>query len=196
MELDLLSQQPAESAGQLGGQLRDLSAQVKQLSSSVHALSHQLHPAKLEQLGLVTAVRGLCKELMQSHGTPIDFSHARIPAAIPEDVVLCLYRIVQECLGNVIKHSGARHAGVELSRNGEAMCLLRVVDDGTGFDPGSVRGKGGLGLVSMRERLHLVNGSIVITSQPSGGTRVEVRVPLCATGPTQRVLKEQPARVE
>jgi signal transduction histidine kinase len=162
----------------------------------VHDLSHQLHPSKLEQLGLVASVRGLCKELTQSHGLPVAFTHDGFPEVIPEDAALCLYRIVQEALRNVLKHSGARHARVELSRSGEMMCLLQVVDDGAGFDPGSIRAREGLGLVSMRERLHLVNGSIVITSRPSGGTRIEVRVPLGATGPTEGVLKEQPARVE
>jgi signal transduction histidine kinase len=181
VELDLLGQQPAESAGQLGGQLRDLSAQVKQLSSSVHALSHQLHPAKLEQLGLVTSVRGLCKELTQSHGTPIDFSHARIPAAIPEDVVLCLYRIVQECLGNVIKHSGARQAKVEMSGTADAICL-RIADDGAGFDLALASRDGGLGLVSIRERLRLVQGELAIESRSSDGTRINVRIPLISSG--------------
>jgi len=196
VELDVLGRGPLESATQLGGRVRELSARVKQLSSSVHGLSHQLHPSKLEQLGLVATVRGLCNELTQSHGLPVAFTHAGFPEVIPEDAALCLYRIVQEALRNVIKHSGARHAGVELSRSGETMGLLRVVDDGAGFDPGSIRGKGGLGLVSMRERLHLVNGSLVITPRPSGGTSIEVRVPLCATGPTKSVLKGQTARVE
>src|SRR5262249_55725229 len=71
VELDLLSQRPPEAATQLHGRLQELSARVKRLSSSVHDLSHQLHPSKLEQLGLVAAIRSLCKELTQGHGLPI-----------------------------------------------------------------------------------------------------------------------------
>src|SRR5262249_58262524 len=116
VELDLFGQKPPESAAQFDGRLEALLARVKQLSSSVHDLSHQLHPSKLEQLGLVAAVRGLCKELTQSHGLPIEFTHHEVPEAIPEDTALCLYRIVQEALGNVLKHSGAPHPRLHLTR--------------------------------------------------------------------------------
>jgi PAS domain S-box-containing protein len=195
LELDVLGQKPLESAAQLRERTRELSARVKQLSSSVHDLSHQLHPSKLEQLGLLAGVRGLCRELAESHGLSIEFDHQEVPEAIPEDAALCLYRIVQEALQNVIKHSGAQRAGVELSGSANAICL-RVVDDGAGFDPSSVRGKGGLGLVGMRERLHLVGGAMAIDSRPWGGTRIEVRVPLDAADQSEDGLKEQPARVE
>jgi PAS domain S-box-containing protein len=174
VELDLLSQKPGQSA-------TDMSARVKELSSTVHDLSHQLHPSKLEQLGLVAAVRSLCRELTLGHGLPIEFSHHDVPDVIPEDTALCLYRIVQEALRNTIKHSGARHATVELSGSGETICL-RIDDDGTGFDAGSADGHGGLGLISMRERLHLVGGAITIDSRPSGGTRIDVQVPLGPLG--------------
>jgi signal transduction histidine kinase len=100
---------------------------------------------------------------------------------IPQDMALCLYRIVQEALRNVIKHSGAHQARVELQQSAHALCL-RIADDGTGFDPTKIRAGGGLGLVSMRERLHLVRGQIAIDSQPSRGTRIDVRVPLCGNG--------------
>src|SRR5262249_47577565 len=159
VDLDLLGQKLPESAAQFRGRLEELLARVKELSSSVHALSHQLHPSKLEQLGLVAAVRGLCKELTQSHSLPIKFTHREVPEAIPEDMALCLYRIVQEALGNVLKHSGARHARVELSGSATAISL-QIVDDGVGFDPKSADGKGGLGLISMRERLRPVSGEI------------------------------------
>jgi PAS domain S-box-containing protein len=195
VELDVLGQKHLDSAAQLGERMRELSARVKQLSSSVHDLSHRLHPAKLEQLGLLAAVRGLCRELAEGHGLPIEFDHLEVPEAIPEDVALCLYRIVQEALRNVIKHGGARHAEVELSGGADAICL-RIVDDGAGFDPASVRRKAGLGLVGMRERLHLVGGALTIASGPSEGTRIEVRVPLCIADQPEDALKEQPASVE
>lgn len=181
VELDLLSQAPPESAARLGVQMNELSARVKQLSSTVHDLSHNLHPSKLEQLGLVAGVRGLCKEQAQAHGLEVAFTHQQLPPSIPHDTVLCLYRIAQEALRNVVKHSGARHARVELSGSAGGVSL-HVADDGTGFDPGAMAVNGGLGLVSMRERLHLVGGTMVIDSRPSAGTRIDVRVPLGAGG--------------
>jgi len=187
VEMDLLGQKPTESAVQLAGQMQELSTRVKQLSSSVHELSHKLHPSKLEQLGLVAAVRALCKELTQTHGVPIDFTPYQMSDKIPEDTALCLYRIVQEALRNVIKHSRAHRANVELHQSQDALCL-RIDDDGTGFDPPMVHGRGGLGLVSMRERLHLVRGQIAIDSQPSRGTRIDVRVPLCGNGQAEGAL--------
>jgi PAS domain S-box-containing protein len=175
VELDLLAQKPSASPQEVADHVRELSTRVKELSSAVHDLSHQLHPSKLEQLGLVAAVRGLCKELAQHHGLDAKFTHWDVPPEIPETTALCLYRIVQEALRNVVKHSGTDHAVVELSGTPDGI-HLRVSDDGAGFDPATA-GNGGLGLVSMRERLHLVGGEIAIDSRPSGGTRIDVCVP-------------------
>jgi signal transduction histidine kinase len=147
----------------------------------VHDLSHQLHPAKLEQLGFVAAIGGLCKELTLSRGTAIEFVHHEMPERLSDIAALCLYRISQEALGNVIKHSAARHARVELRGSADAICL-RIADDGVGFDSTSVNGRGGLGLVSIRERLHLIGGAITIDSGLSKGTQIEVRVPRSAVG--------------
>jgi PAS domain S-box-containing protein len=194
VEMDLLRQKPSESAAQFGGRMQELSARVKQLSSSVHDLSHELHPSKLEQLGLVAAVRALCKELTQAHGVPIDFTARPVPNKIPEETALCLYRIVQEALRNVIKHSGAHQASVQLQQSADTLCL-QIADDGTGFDLQRVPCRGGLGLVSMRERLYLVGGQIAIHSQPSGGTRIDVRVPLGSNGQAESALPAHPAGI-
>jgi PAS domain S-box-containing protein len=177
VEMDLLGQQPSESAAQVSERLQDLSARIKHLSSSVHDLSHELHPSKLEQLGLVAAVRALCKEWTQAHGVSIDFTTHQVANRIPEETALCLYRIVQEALRNVIKHSGARQASVELLQNADTFCL-RIVDEGKGFDPRKVPRVGGLGFISMSERVYLVGGQISIDSQPTRGTRIAVQVPV------------------
>jgi PAS domain S-box-containing protein len=179
VKIDMLRQKSATPAGIPGGSVDELSTHVKQLSSSVHNLSHQLHPLKLEQLGLVAAIRALCAELSRSHGVAIDFTYGEAPAAISDDAASCLYRIVQESARNVIKHSGAQRAQVELQASIEAICL-RIADDGAGFDPRLAAGNGGLGLVSMRERLQLVGGTLSIDSRPAGGTRIDVRIPLAA----------------
>jgi len=180
VKMDLLRHQPPEAAGQLGARMQELLTQVRHLSSSVHDLAHQLHPSKLEQLGLVAAIGGLCRELTHNHGLKIEFTHDQMPAEISPDTALCLYRIAQEGLRNAIKHSGAQQAEVALSGTADAISL-RIVDHGRGFDPRQVQGKSGLGLVSMRERVRHLGGEIAIDSQPSGDTRLRARVPLRET---------------
>jgi signal transduction histidine kinase len=177
VELDLLGQKQPEPARPLRDRLHELSGRIKQLSSSVHNLSHLLHPSKLEQLGLVAALRSLCKELTQAHGLPIDYAAPTMPISLSEDVALCLYRIAQEALGNVVKHSSARQARVELEVTADAISL-RIVDDGNGFDPGAAAAQEGLGLASMRERLRPLGGRLTIDSRALVGTRVLVQVPL------------------
>jgi signal transduction histidine kinase len=177
VEMELLRQRPPAAAAQLGARLDTLSARVKQMSSSVHELSHQLHPMKLEQLGLTAAVDGLCNEVKNSHAVSIDFAHREIPETLSSEVATCLYRIAQESLRNVVKHSRAQSATVELRGLKDAI-YLRIHDDGAGFDVGSVSNRGGLGLVSMRERLRAVQGEIAIHADPSSGTEIKVRIPL------------------
>jgi PAS domain S-box-containing protein len=182
VEMDLLRQKPPETSEQLSALVEAMSDQVKQLSSSVHDLSHQLHPMKLEQLGLEAAVKGLCKELSVRHGLPIAFAYDSAPQAIPRETALCVYRIAQEALHNVVKHSRARHAAVEIRPRNGSICL-RVQDDGKGFDPVTIVERGGLGLASMRERLRLVDGELTLESGDFCGTLIEARAPLCSNNP-------------
>jgi signal transduction histidine kinase len=157
--------------------MQEFSAQVKSLSSEVHRLSHELHPAKLEQLGLVAALRGFCKEFAVAHEMAIEFADRSVPRAVPEATALCLYRIAQEALHNVVKHSGGTTARVELTVQGDEL-RLAIADDGVGFDPKMMRVNGSLGLVSMSERARFVHGLLLVDSHAGKGTRVEVRVPI------------------
>jgi signal transduction histidine kinase len=183
VELDVLGRKPPALDAGLAGRLAEIAARVKDLSTAVHDLSHELHPSKLEHLGLVAAVGGLCRDVALSHELEVEFTHAADLGELPADVTLCLYRIVQETLRNVVKHSGSRRAAVDLSGTADAV-RLRVADDGVGFAPGAVVAAGGLGLVSMRERLYMVGGLLTIDSRPGGGTRIEVRVPTAVGDPT------------
>jgi PAS domain S-box-containing protein len=185
VEMDLLAASPWESSAETANHVLALSSQVKAISSSVHDLSHQLHPSKLEHLGLVATVRSHCKELSQSYGLDVKFTHNPELSTIPQDTALCLYRIVQEALQNIIKHSGSRHATVELCEAAGTICL-RIDDDGIGFDTDAAGRNGGLGLVSMRERLHLVDGEMTIDSRPAGGTRINVCVPTPRAGSSEK----------
>ena len=100
-----------------------------------------------------------------------------MPASLPPDVQLCLFRIVQEGLNNVVKHSGAREAQVTLSGARDAL-LLRIADSGRGFDEAETTDRSGLGLASMRERLRLIGGELTVTSRSGQGTTIEARAPL------------------
>jgi PAS domain S-box-containing protein len=180
VELDMFGRSPAEQQINITSRMEEFSARVKHLTSEVHQLSHQLHPAKLQQLGLVPAVRGFCKEFAQAHELAIEFAERDVPSTVPPATALCLYRIVQEALHNVVKHSEGTMAKVELIRNGEQLHLL-VADDGAGFDPQDLHTNSSLGLVSMSERARFVGGRLAIDSQIGAGTRVDVFVPVTAT---------------
>jgi signal transduction histidine kinase len=146
-----------------------------EIATDVHNLSHALHPAKLQILGLVPATQAFCRDFAARHDMEIEFSHDHMPAHIPPDSALCLFRIVQEGLQNVVKHSGTRIAGVTLTSMPGSL-QLEVSDSGAGFDAAELRG--GIGLLSMRERVNFLNGRMAIWSMPRSGTRITVRVPL------------------
>lgn len=178
VELDLLGQQPPAS-NVVAERMQELSAQVRNLSSGVHRLSHELHPAKLEQLGLMAAVRGFCKELGTAHQIAVECEFHNVPRELSDDVALCIYRIVQEGLQNVVKHSHAIGAKVAL-RADENELRLEILDQGSGFDTAATTVNSSLGLVGMRERVRLVQGQISVQSRKGVGTKIEVRVPLPA----------------
>jgi signal transduction histidine kinase len=121
----------------------------------------------------------------------IAFNAENIPPALPNDIALSIYRIVQESLTNIAKHACARRAAVCLSASDSAL-QLSIRDDGVGFDPAEVRKKPGLGLSSIRERVRIVNGKHRITSEPEKGTIIDVTVPLKPEAPQEepRVLSE------
>ena len=176
VELDLLGQEPPVARAALRARLEALSARAKALSGEVHRLSQGLHPSKLERLGLVAAIRGFCREL-DAGTVAVRFSSSDVPRQMPQDIALCFYRVAQESLWNVVRHSGARRAVVELHTT-ETEIHLRVMDDGKGFDATAAPGADSLGLVSMRERVALVGGTVRWESRPGGGTTVVAQVPL------------------
>jgi signal transduction histidine kinase len=181
VEMDLLHQESDKSKGQLGPRLDAMSARVKQLSTAIHELSHQLHPIKLEQLGLITALSSVCSELSRIHAVPITFSHNGLPAISPE-IALCVYRITQEALSNAIRHSGAKSINVIVKSAGTGLSV-EIIDDGRGFDPSAVANKEGLGLVSIRERIRAADGSLDIDTKPGQGTRMKIVLPLTNAAP-------------
>ncbi len=173
--LDQLMQQVTETSHR--EQVAMLANAADEISTELRNISHQLHPAKLEALGLVAALSSHCRELSSRHRLQIRFEQHDIPAQLPPDLTLCLYRILQEALHNVLKHSGAVKAAVILRRSSVGI-ELSVSDAGRGFTMMPRRSGGGLGLISIEERLRLVKGKLTIESAPSRGTRISAWVPL------------------
>jgi PAS domain S-box-containing protein len=145
------------------------------LGKDIQALSHRLHSSKLEYLGLVTAAKSFCRELSEQRNVRIEFKHSDIPAAVPKEISLCLFRVLQEALQNAVRHSGAQDFAVEVHGTQYGISLI-VSDSGNGFDWRRAINGRGLGLISMRERLRLVNGELSIQSEPGRGTTVHARV--------------------
>ena len=146
-----------------------------EIASDVHGISHRLHPSKMEALGLVATANGHCRDISRQ-SLPVHFSHADVPAGIPADCALSVFRILEEALSNVLRHSGATEARVSLIGTGTHI-VLRVADNGRGFIE-TGRKPSGIGLVSMRERLQLLEGTLSLTSVPAKGTVLEARIPL------------------
>jgi PAS domain S-box-containing protein len=157
-------------------QLHTLTGAATEIASSIHNLSHRLRPSLLDLLGPVASIERLCSEVCERHNLEIEFVHHSVPEQIPNDVTLCVYRITQEALRNVVKHSGAAEAKVELSGDDDRIELC-ISDPGVGFRPESTKQTSGLGLISMQERLRLVGGQLFVQSEPSHGTRICVRIP-------------------
>jgi PAS domain S-box-containing protein len=159
---------------------------ISEVSSAVQSISHKLHSSQLEYLGLVATMRSFCKEFALRRTVEIDFKSDNMPKTVPYELSLCLFRILQEALQNAAKHSTVRRFKVELGYSANELHLI-VSDRGTGFEVETTMNKGGLGLISMRERVRLVNGTISIESKPMGGTTIRVRVPFEAENSSQRI---------
>jgi PAS domain S-box-containing protein len=160
----------------VAGVLEELRQSTADITTDIHNLSHRLHSSTLDYLGLVAAVERLVSEFSARHGIEIDFDHASMPESLPSDVALCLFRITEESLANIAKHSRASRARINLWGESDGL-HLRVEDSGVGFVSESLDRQAGLGFVSMRERLRVLRGTVRVDSAPARGTRIEVWVP-------------------
>ena len=164
-----------------GQAMRSIRHDLVQLSEDVHALSYALHPAILEDLGLIEALKAECARFGAVEGIPTSFRATDDVDQPTQALSLCLYRIAQEALRNVARHSGANSVEIALRAFGGGV-ELAVRDNGVGFDPTRKQGRPSLGLAGMRQRLALVDGELLINSAPGGGTSVVARAPLKAGG--------------
>ena len=160
-----------------GKAMRSIRHGLIQLSEDVHALSYALHPSILEDLGLIEALKAECARFDAIEGISTNFRAADDIDQPTWAVSLCLYRVAQETLRNVARHSGASSVEVELRATGSVL-ELGVRDDGVGFDSRRKQSRPSLGLAGMRQRLSLVDGELLIESAPGGGTSIVARAPL------------------
>jgi PAS domain S-box-containing protein len=167
------------------GRMREFQKQISEIADDIQSLSHELHSAKLQYLGIAAAMRSFCKEFGEQHKVEIDFNAHDLPSPLSPDISLCLFRVLQEALHNSAKHSGVKHFEVRLWGTSEEI-HLSVKDSGAGFDRKAAKESRGLGLISMEERLKLVNGTLSIDSQPKRGTTIHARVPFSLSGDSMR----------
>ncbi len=176
LDLDELAENVGDFSVEAHQRLHELFNCVSELGADLHSLSHQLHSSTLETLGLVAGLKAFCEEFRNQQGIQVDFAHENVPRGIPEDATLCIFRIAQEALRNVKRHSGTNRAEVRLEWSGERL-HLSVSDRGRGFDPTNPSAEPGIGIRSMEERLRLLGGRLEIHSRPAEGTRVDAWLP-------------------
>ena len=165
-------------SNELQQELVALQQQTLKLARNVRQLSHDRHPTVLQHLGLVKGLTWYCGELGRAHGVATTCTAEGDFAAMTPDAALCVYRVAQEALRNVIAHAGASRANVRLVQMGD-QAEITIADDGRGFDVTNRGERGhGLGLVSMSERARILGGTVSIVSAPNQGTRVQAKIPM------------------
>jgi PAS domain S-box-containing protein len=176
LELEGVQEDIPDSASELRTRVGTLKNETAHITYDVQSLSHELHSSKLDYLGIVVAMRNFCQEYSERQKVEIDFQTHDLPAFLPTEISLSLFRVLQEALGNATKHSGVKRFEVRLwGTTGEIQ--LTISDLGVGFDTETAMKSTGLGLTSMQERLRLVHGELSINSKPKGGTTIHARVP-------------------
>jgi two-component system sensor histidine kinase UhpB len=150
---------------------------IDQTRATSHRIALSIRPGILDNLGLVQAVQWYAEEFEQRTSVACFVRATAEDVEVPESVATAGYRILQEALTNVCRHSRASEAHIDIKKSGKGL-ILRISDNGVGFDSGSLSEKNSLGLLGMRERARLVGGSVKVTSRCSAGTQVVARLPL------------------
>ncbi len=159
--------------------LRQIQARAMDAAESVRQISHQLHPSILDDIGLEAALEQYCEEFQERSGIVTHFSSSGVPDSLPKDVASSVYHIFQECLRNVSKHAKTEEVSVTLDVIGGYL-RLAVKDEGIGLPEIQLKTGSSIGLIGMKERALLVNGTLTIRSESGEGTEVTVAVPIVA----------------
>jgi signal transduction histidine kinase len=184
LDVERIAEGMKHSSADSAKKMHELWNEACEIGADLHSLSHRLHSSTLESLGLVAGISSCCEEFSGQQGIQVDLAHKNVPRSIPPDVAVCLFRIVQESLRNVKKHSGCSRAQVTLE-NVNSVLHLRVSDEGAGFNENDPSRHTGLGIRSMEERLRLVGGRFELRTRPMQGTQIDAWIPLTAA-PAQR----------
>jgi PAS domain S-box-containing protein len=177
LDLEQLADDLGDPSGEARQKFQELFDRVSELGADLHSLSHRLHSSTLESLGLLAGLEAFCKEFAQQQEMQVDFVHGNIPRGVPADAALCMFRITQEALRNIKRHSGANRAEVRLEQQ-DGRLHLSVSDRGRGFNSKKPPAECGIGIHSMEERLRLLGGKLEIQSRPMEGTRIDAWLPL------------------
>ena len=165
---------------QLASRLGDIRDAAEEVTEEVRLLSHTVHPRVLDDLGLVPALRKLARDSSTGTGIDVDVESNTDGTVIPHPVAAVLYRVAQEAVRNAVRHAAPRRVRVVLHQQDDT-ATLDVLDDGKGFDLAEAeKRRPGMGLLSMRERVSLVDGDLVIRTAPGGGTAISATVPTVA----------------
>jgi len=176
-QADDLSQRVPSAASKVAKEIQSFHQQLTEVNNEVRAVSHHLHPAVLEHLGLTQALESYIDELTKQQNLKAIFSHHNIPKNLSNNLALCIYRVTQECLGNIVKHANIQEASVTLTGFTRSIRLV-IRDQGNGFSKQKLRAfQQGLGFVSMVERTRLVKGKLHIDSKVNQGTQVVLKIP-------------------
>jgi PAS domain S-box-containing protein len=171
---------------QMHASLNELATKLDKIIAKVNSISHGLHSSALELLGLAVAVRSHCRECAEQLGIPVHCACDEPEEKLDSMVALAFLRVLQEAMHNAMKHSRAVSIRVRLTSSG-GYVALEICDDGVGFDTEAASLAAGLGLISMRERIHLVGGEFDIWSRPGRGTRITACAPI-----VQSTLQAEP----
>jgi PAS domain S-box-containing protein len=169
-------QQSSSNRSEFHGRIGKLQMQTSEIAADVQSLSHELHSSKLQYLGLAAALKGFCQEFSEQQKVEVDFKTRDLPNSLSPDISLCFFRVLQEALHNAAKHSAVRRFEVRLWGTPDEIHLT-IADSGVGFDVEAAKASRGLGLISMQERLKLLNGTLAIESQRQRGTTLHASVP-------------------
>ena len=185
LELEEVQEDIPDSASELRTRIGTLGNRVTQIVEDVQSLSHELHSSKMDYLGMVGAAKNFCQEFSQRQKVEVNFQSYDLPASLPPELSVSLFRVLQEALRNAARHSGVKRFDVCLWGSTGAIHLT-ISDLGGGFDQETAMKSPGLGLTSMQERLRLVDGELSINSHPKGGTTIHARVPFGSSSDTLR----------
>jgi len=172
------AQRPQADASAIASRIEDVRMITEGALHTIRDLSHLLHPAVLDDLGLVPALESLASGFGARHGVAVELRHEHMETRLEPDLETAIYRIVQEALNNVSKHAHAQTCLISIARDPDAVRVV-IDDDGVGFaaEPGGDAARQGLGLIGIRERAALLGGSLSVVTATGRGTRLVIELP-------------------